>query len=139
VIQYGFITLFVTSFPLAPLLALLNNYLEIRVDAYKLAKEMRRPLPRGAEDIGTWYTILDIMAQVSVITNALVAIFTGKRFTYGMTTAQVCVCVRVCVCACVCHETHRTPSLHTRSKDGAHDAHGCLDGSSPPLRGNATP
>ena len=31
VIQYGFITLFVAAFPLAPLFALINNVLEIRI------------------------------------------------------------------------------------------------------------
>uniref|UniRef100_A0AAJ7X7X8 Anoctamin n=1 Tax=Petromyzon marinus TaxID=7757 RepID=A0AAJ7X7X8_PETMA len=36
VIQFGFVTLFVASFPLAPLLALLNNIIEVRVDAWKL-------------------------------------------------------------------------------------------------------
>ncbi len=35
-IQYGFITLFVTAFPLAPLFALLNNIFEIRLDANKV-------------------------------------------------------------------------------------------------------
>ena len=35
-IQYGFITLFVASFPLAPLFALINNVLEIRLDANKV-------------------------------------------------------------------------------------------------------
>ena len=30
VIQFGFITIFVCAFPLAPILALLNNILEIR-------------------------------------------------------------------------------------------------------------
>ena len=35
VLQYGFVTLFVSAFPLAPLFALLNNLIEIRLDAYK--------------------------------------------------------------------------------------------------------
>ena len=35
-IQYGFITLFVAAFPLAPLFALINNALEIRLDAIKV-------------------------------------------------------------------------------------------------------
>ena len=35
-IQYGFITLFVAAFPLAPLFALLNNIMEIRLDAHSL-------------------------------------------------------------------------------------------------------
>lgn len=36
VIQYGFINLFVVAFPLAPALALLNNILEVHVDAVKV-------------------------------------------------------------------------------------------------------
>ena len=35
-IQYGFITLFVSAFPLAPLCALINNLFEIRLDARKV-------------------------------------------------------------------------------------------------------
>ena len=35
-IQYGFITLFVAAFPLAPLFALINNALEVRLDAVKV-------------------------------------------------------------------------------------------------------
>ena len=37
-IQYGFITLFVAAFPLAPLFALLNNIFEIRLDARKVKR-----------------------------------------------------------------------------------------------------
>lgn len=36
VIQYGFITIFVAAFPLAPLFALFNNVFELRLDAKKL-------------------------------------------------------------------------------------------------------
>lgn len=38
VIQFGFITLFVASFPLAPLLALCNNIVEVRVSGVVLKK-----------------------------------------------------------------------------------------------------
>ena len=34
VVQFGFITIFVCAFPLAPLLALLNNILEIRFENF---------------------------------------------------------------------------------------------------------
>jgi len=40
VIQYGFVTLFVSAFPLAPLLALINNVFEIRLDAYKYTTQV---------------------------------------------------------------------------------------------------
>lgn len=52
VIQYGFVTLFVAAFPLAPLFALINNIAEIRLDAYKMVSQARRPLAERVEDIG---------------------------------------------------------------------------------------
>ncbi|KDO33293.1 hypothetical protein SPRG_02102 [Saprolegnia parasitica CBS 223.65] len=84
IIQFGYITLFVISFPLAPFLALLNNYFEIRIDAFKLAKESRRPDPKGAEDIGTWMTILEILGVISVMTNVAAAIFTSHTTFSGL-------------------------------------------------------
>ncbi|RLV94405.1 hypothetical protein DV515_00013171 [Chloebia gouldiae] len=54
VIQFGFITLFVASFPLAPLLALMNNILEIRVDSWKLTTQYRRPVAAKAHSIGAF-------------------------------------------------------------------------------------
>uniref|UniRef100_A0A8D2BK97 Anoctamin n=1 Tax=Sus scrofa TaxID=9823 RepID=A0A8D2BK97_PIG len=58
IIQFGFVTLFVASFPLAPLLALVNNILEIRVDAWKLTTQYRRMVPEKAQDIGAWQPIM---------------------------------------------------------------------------------
>lgn len=52
VIQFGFVSLFVASFPLAPLFALLNNVIEIRLDAKKFVTELRRPVAARAKDIG---------------------------------------------------------------------------------------
>ena len=57
VLQYGFVTMFVAAFPLAPLFALLNNIAEIRVDAVNFVYNFRRPVPRRAEDIGAWYVL----------------------------------------------------------------------------------
>uniref|UniRef100_A0AAZ3PYZ0 Anoctamin n=1 Tax=Oncorhynchus tshawytscha TaxID=74940 RepID=A0AAZ3PYZ0_ONCTS len=53
IIQYGFVTIFVASFPLAPLFALLNNVIEIRLDAAKFTTEIRRPDAVRCKDIGT--------------------------------------------------------------------------------------
>ena len=69
VLQFGFITIFVAAFPLAPLFALLNNWIEIRLDARKLICEVRRPVAERAQDIGVWYDILDAIVQIAVITN----------------------------------------------------------------------
>lgn len=69
VIQFGFVTLFVASFPLAPLLALVNNILEIRVDAWKLTTQFRRMVPEKAQDIGAWQPIMQGIAILAVVTN----------------------------------------------------------------------
>ncbi|XP_034032206.1 anoctamin-5-like isoform X1 [Thalassophryne amazonica] len=77
VIQFGFITLFVASFPLAPLLALINNIIEIRVDAWKLTTQFRRPVAAKAHSIGAWQEILNGIAILSVVTNAFIVAFTS--------------------------------------------------------------
>ena len=53
--QFGFTTMFVAAFPIAPLCALLNNIVEIRLDAFKFITEFRRPVPHDAKDIGTLF------------------------------------------------------------------------------------
>ncbi|KAG0017564.1 Anoctamin-7 [Podila clonocystis] len=75
VIQFGFCTLFVTAFPIAPIFALLNNVLEIRVDAYKLLTQHRRPIAQAAQDIGSWGYILALITHISVLTNAALIAF----------------------------------------------------------------
>uniref|UniRef100_G1S833 Anoctamin n=1 Tax=Nomascus leucogenys TaxID=61853 RepID=G1S833_NOMLE len=85
VLQFGFTTIFVAAFPLAPLLALLNNIIEIRLDAYKFVTQWRRPLPARATDIGIWLGILEGIGILAVITNAFVIAITSDyipRFVY---------------------------------------------------------
>ncbi|XP_013869940.1 anoctamin-6 [Austrofundulus limnaeus] len=77
VIQFGFVTLFVASFPLAPVLALINNMFEIRVDAWKFTTQFRRMTPEKAQDIGAWQPILQGVAILAVATNAMIIAFTS--------------------------------------------------------------
>ncbi|XP_042191668.1 anoctamin-6 isoform X2 [Callorhinchus milii] len=77
VIQFGFATIFVASFPLAPLLALINNIIEIRVDAWKMTTQFRRILSAKAQDIGAWQPILQGVAVFAAVTNALIIAFTS--------------------------------------------------------------
>lgn len=83
VLQFGFTTIFVAAFPLAPLLALLNNIIEIRLDAYKFVTQWRRPMPARATDIGLcdfWlpphpplclsYTLMDVFLDQSHFSNS---------------------------------------------------------------------
>jgi len=84
-IQYGFVTLFVTAFPLSPLFALLNNMVEIKIDATKFLKHRQRAVSMIATNIGAWERLLDIISNIAVVTNALVIALTSqqiKRMVY---------------------------------------------------------
>ncbi|XP_076338167.1 anoctamin 1 isoform X2 [Tachypleus tridentatus] len=78
VLQFGFVTIFVVAFPLAPLFALLNNLFEIRLDARKFITSFRRPVPMRVKSIGIWYRILDSIGKLSVITNGVIIAFTSS-------------------------------------------------------------
>lgn len=67
-VQYGYVTMFVVVFPLGPLLALLNNIIEQRVDLFKLSIS-RRPAYSNRSGIGAWLGCLEFINVVSVITN----------------------------------------------------------------------
>lgn len=69
VLQFGFITIFVAAFPLAPFFALANNIFEIRIDSDKFVGEVRRPIADRAQDLGIWFDILDSVAKIAVISN----------------------------------------------------------------------
>ncbi|KAK4887282.1 hypothetical protein RN001_003553 [Aquatica leii] len=77
VLQYGFVTIFVTAFPLAPLFALINNIFEMRLDAQKLIKYYRRPVPHRVKDIGIWLPVMDVLGRISVVSNAFIIAFSS--------------------------------------------------------------
>jgi len=49
--------LFAASFPLAPLLALLTNVIDVRVDAKRMLWMYRRPVAQIRGDIGKLYRL----------------------------------------------------------------------------------
>ena len=77
VVQFGYMVLFGTAFPLAPLLALINNVTEIRVDARKLLVLHRRAPIKYAKDIGIWKDVMKFMIELSVISNAFIIAVTS--------------------------------------------------------------
>ncbi|KAM9358744.1 anoctamin-7 [Symphorus nematophorus] len=78
VIQFGFITIFVAACPLAPLFALINNWIEIRLDAQKFVTEYRRPVAERAQDIGIWFPIMQFITHIAVLSNAFLIAFTSS-------------------------------------------------------------
>lgn len=91
VIQFGFVTIFVAAFPLAPLFALLNNIVEIRLDAYKFVGVWRRGPALKAQDIGAWYGILQGISFLAVISNAFIIGYTSDfvpKLVYLLTDGE---------------------------------------------------
>jgi hypothetical protein len=76
IVQFGYLMLFSATFPLACCIALVQNLLEIRIDANKLCRYYRRPSPLRVEDIGTWAVLLELMIGLGALTNIVVLVFT---------------------------------------------------------------
>jgi len=79
--QFGYILLFVVAFPLGPALALVNNFIEIRLDASKITKYGRRPIPHGACSIGTWLDMFSTVSFISMATNLALTVFDSNSIS----------------------------------------------------------
>jgi hypothetical protein len=72
--------MFSLAFPLVPLLAFLNNIVEMLIDKKKILTLTRRPFPVVAKSNGIFTHIFAIIAFLCVFTNLGIMSFTGKTF-----------------------------------------------------------
>ncbi|RAL11947.1 anoctamin family protein [Aspergillus homomorphus CBS 101889] len=72
-IQFGYLALFSPVWPLVPLSFLINNWVELRSDFFKICVECKRPWPQRAETIGPWLDSLGFLSWVGSITTAALA------------------------------------------------------------------
>uniref|UniRef100_A0A8C5HUU5 Anoctamin n=1 Tax=Gouania willdenowi TaxID=441366 RepID=A0A8C5HUU5_GOUWI len=68
-VQFGYVVLFSSAFPLAAMCALINNIIEIRSDAFKLCTGLQRPFGVRVESIGQWQTAMEAMGVIAIIVN----------------------------------------------------------------------
>uniref|UniRef100_A0A8C5QPL8 Anoctamin n=1 Tax=Leptobrachium leishanense TaxID=445787 RepID=A0A8C5QPL8_9ANUR len=68
-VQFGYVVLFSSAFPLAAVCALINNIIEIRSDAFKLCSGYQRPFGRRVEGIGQWQNVMEAMGVIAIIVN----------------------------------------------------------------------
>ena len=80
-LQIGYIMLFGVAFQAAPLLALINNIVEIWIDRGKLCYFTKRPLPMGAESIGIWMVIFNGICYLGIFTSWGVIHITDEAFS----------------------------------------------------------
>ncbi|CAH1966796.1 unnamed protein product [Acanthoscelides obtectus] len=77
-IQLGYVILFSAAFSPAALCALLNNLIEIRVDAFKLVCICQRPFGQRVPNIGTWQTVMEYMSIMAVLVNCALIGLSGQ-------------------------------------------------------------
>ncbi|EIW81754.1 DUF590-domain-containing protein [Coniophora puteana RWD-64-598 SS2] len=74
--QFGYVALWSTIWPLAPVMAYVNNFFEARSDAFKITVHTRRPVPIRTDTIGPWLDALTFLTWLAALTNsALVYLF----------------------------------------------------------------
>ncbi|KAL4902682.1 hypothetical protein BDW74DRAFT_56486 [Aspergillus multicolor] len=77
-VQFGYLMLFGASWPLVALGFLLNNWLELRGDFFKLSLECQRPPPIRADSIGPSLQGLEVLSWLGTLsTAAIVYLYRG--------------------------------------------------------------
>lgn len=76
-LEFATATLFATAFPLAPLVVIVNNYVDLRADAVKVLRLHERPRGRAVSGIGLWLPIIDGVGYAAVFTNLAILVFTA--------------------------------------------------------------
>lgn len=79
VIQFGYVTLFASAFPLAAIVSFLCNVLELLSDAFKLVSLHRRPRPHRVASIGGWGVCLFVLCVASIYTNLFICAISSDQ------------------------------------------------------------
>ncbi|KAF4975135.1 hypothetical protein FZEAL_8034 [Fusarium zealandicum] len=80
VMQFGYVSMFSVAWPLAACCFLVNNWVELRSDALKIAISSRRPIPWRTDSIGPWLTALSFLSWLGSITSsAIVYLCNGAK------------------------------------------------------------
>jgi anoctamin-10 len=83
-IQFGYVTLFASAYPLASLLMSAAIWLEIRSDCYKLTYLCQKPVAERVPHIGMWKLLLQNMVWLSCLTNCMLFGFTSDQMMHYM-------------------------------------------------------
>jgi len=68
-LQFGYVFLFSSVYPMAAFWAVLNNLLELKTDAFKLCRVYRRPRSKRVGGIGVWQGAFELLGAIGVATN----------------------------------------------------------------------
>ena len=82
VIQLGYVTLFASAYPLASLVSIAANWVEVRSDCYKVANLCRRATVLRSSGLGMWRDLMASIIWMSALTNCLLVGFSSDQLMH---------------------------------------------------------
>jgi anoctamin-10 len=79
IIQFGYVTLFASAYPLASLISIVANLIEIRSDAFRITYICQRPRSIRCDGLNMWNTLVRGIVRISALTNCLIFGFTSGQ------------------------------------------------------------
>lgn len=79
IIQFGYVTLFASAYPLAAFIAIFANMIEMRTDCWKLTNLCQRKSPIRVQGIGMWKYSLVAITWLSAVSNLYLFAFTSSQ------------------------------------------------------------
>ncbi|KAK9880341.1 hypothetical protein WA026_010226 [Henosepilachna vigintioctopunctata] len=83
-IQFGYVGFFMSMCPLFGPIVFFSNILKTRLNAIKLIRQFRRPIPRRSKGIGAWNDILLFSSYFSVVCNAFIIGFNTRLILFAV-------------------------------------------------------
>ena len=98
VINHGYWMLFGAIFPIGSLATLVLNTVELRLDAYSMWTDFRRPDPMSEDEVVVWKELLNLVSFISIISNSILVIYTAdiEIFRIAQPTLKLVFLLAVC-------------------------------------------
>ena len=88
IIQFGYLALFSPVWPLVPLSFLINNWIELRSDFFKICNECKRPTPVRTDSIGPWIESLELLSWLGSISSAALVFLFSDDYASSTTNTK---------------------------------------------------
>ncbi|KAL8277249.1 hypothetical protein RQP46_010318 [Phenoliferia psychrophenolica] len=88
-LQFGYLTLFSVIWPIAPVWSFVNNFFELRSDAFKLTSQSQRPIPTREASIGPWLEVLGFITWFGALTNASLVYLYRPHLSHTSVTSSL--------------------------------------------------
>ena len=84
IVQFGYLVLFSSAFPFGPILALINNFFEGKLNGNQYMYLFNRPFVVRSNGIGSWQTISTTLVFLGIIVNGISLPFISDGFYFAI-------------------------------------------------------